>query len=463
MEKILVIDSGTTNTKVFIYDRKLSLKEEASTPTEISFPQAGFVEQNAENWFGAVVKGVRKLKNKKGIEAISGSFQGATFVLLDKNLSPLRPAITWLDNRGEEFVPGFERRFGIHYFYKKTGHRILGWAPVVILKWIKKYQPEIWKKTARISFVSDYINFKLTGNFFLDPTSASMTTLFNIKKMEWDDELIEIAGIKKNMLPDVIKSYECGGKLKRDTADLLSLQSGIPVLAGGHDQYCASLGSGAFEKGKVLVSTGTAWAFLLKTDRIYYPDFSLSPGPHLYPGTYGLMGAISNGGIIYSWFMENFGTEKINLEKRPSEIIVIPHFSEKKGGFFNLSLSTKPSEILLATIEVVGFQLREIFEKAEKVIEKNRIKKIILIGGGAKNKITPQIVSDITKIMVEVPEIKEAAGRGAAILTLTEKDKKPSLSPLKGEIFRPDRKISLLYNEKYRKYLSLKNRILSHS
>ena len=485
MKKILVIDSGTTNTKVFVYTINVVLKEEKSCPTKISFPKSGWVEQNAEDWFSSAVSGIKELKSKKEIECISGSFQGGTFVLLDKRLKPLRPAITWLDNRGKDIAKKLEKKYGQDYFYKKTGHKLIGWAPVAVLKWIKKNEPEIWKKTVRISFVADYLNYKLTGNFFLDPTSAAMASLFNIRKMKWDEDLLKIAGIKKEMMPDIIQSNKSGGKLKKKVANLLGFPDNIPVFAGGHDQYCASLGAGAIGSGKALISCGTAWAFLLATEKIVYDTYrQLSPGPHLFEKWQGLMGAVGNGGVIFDWGLKNLHPclpvfprlsrrnevkaeagrikerGKGNFSGNPSDIIVLPNFTKGKGSILNLSLSTGSSDILFAISETLCFQTKEMVESAGKIFGKEKIKELIMIGGGAKNTVVPQILANITDLKVQVPEVKEAAGRGAALLTIVKNNdlselRKFSLS-CKTKTYYPDKKFSQLYKSKYKTYLHFK-------
>ncbi|HXK44552.1 MAG TPA: FGGY-family carbohydrate kinase, partial [bacterium] len=302
MDRILSFDSGTTNTKVFVYSQNGVLVNSSSRQIDITFPYPLFAEQNCEDWVSALTRAITKIADKKNISGISGSFQGGTFVLLDKHLLPLRPAITWLDNRGRDISKNFVARFGRKFFYNKTGFVPGGWSCVALIRWLKENEPDVFNKVARISFVADYINYFLTGNFVLDHTNAAITTLYNIKKRQWDDEIIGLAGINKNMLPEIVDAPNIIGKLKKSFAEDTGLKEGISVLAGGHDQYCASLGAGAAEKGKILVSCGTAWVLLAATrDIVFDRLMQFAPGPHVVPGIHGLMAALSNGGIVYAW------------------------------------------------------------------------------------------------------------------------------------------------------------------
>ncbi|MCM8764227.1 MAG: FGGY family carbohydrate kinase, partial [Candidatus Omnitrophica bacterium] len=318
MENFLSFDSGTTNTKVFLYSPNGKFLQDISIKTGISFPGPLMAEQDSDGWISAIRKGIKRIKQRSTITGISGSFQGGTFVLLDRNLRPLRPAITWLDNRAKSVAQELIKEFGADFFYKKTGYVPGGWSCVAILRWLKKNEPEILKKTVRVSFVADYINHFLTDNFVIDKTSAAITTLYNLKKGQWDYELLEIAGISKSMLPEIVEADTSIGGISECFAKSVDLKSGIPVLAGGHDQYCASLGARAAEKGKILISCGTAWVLLASTTKLVFDSrMHLAPGPHVRHGIYGLMAAMSNGGVIYEWGQKNI-TRNFKIFSSPS-------------------------------------------------------------------------------------------------------------------------------------------------
>ncbi|HOK79440.1 MAG TPA: FGGY-family carbohydrate kinase [bacterium] len=459
MDRILSFDSGTTNTKVFIYYLNGTLINSASRRIGITFPYPLFAEQNCDDWVGALTRAIMKIEQKKNISGISGSFQGGTFVLLDQHLSPLRPAITWLDNRARDIAKNFVAKFGKKFFYNKTGYVPGGWSCIALLRWLKENEPDVFNKTARISFVADYINYFLTGNFVLDHTNAAITTLYNIKRRCWDDELIELAGINKQMLPEIVDATSVIGKLKKSFAGGSGLKEGIVVLAGGHDQYCASLGAGAAGKGKILVSCGTAWVLLVTTCEIVFDRLmQFAPGPHVVPGVYGLMAALSNGGVVYAWGKNILPKHEVHFNK-PSGVIVVPDFNTANGAICNLSLSTKPREILQAIIESLCYQVRENLERIEKFLPHGeKIDQLVMIGGASRNIHVANFLATITKKQIFLPEIKEAAGFGAMNLFNLYHKCKINLS---GVTIDGKKNLYHDYDEMYRRYIALRKTLLN--
>ena len=414
---VLVIDEGTTNIKTIIFERDGNIVKQNSIKIKTYYPERECVEQKAEEWWTCFLKGLKNIDyNKEKIECISSSTQGGTFVLLDKNLKPLTNAFTWLDNRAEKTSKKLKKKFGDDFFYKKTGHPIAAWMPISIISYIREKNPEIYEKVRRISFVADYLNFKLTGRFFLDRTNAQMSSFYNIVEDKWDDDLCEIAGINKNILPEIVPSVEIGGKLKKEIANSLGLKENIPVISGGHDQYCASLGAGVKEKGDCLLSTGTAFALLVLTDKLIFLPKNKKhwkPGRYLFEDKYGVMGPISNGCCILDWIIQNF--KKFEIKKlNNTKIKFIPYFSEGKGEIKNISLSTKREEIYYSAVKSIVYEIKKYIDEIENKI---KVKKFFLVGGGTNISFLPELIKEISKKDVIIPEIKECAARGAFLLT----------------------------------------------
>ncbi len=458
----LGFDSGTTNTKAFLYDDRLVLKAAAARPTGLKFPRPGWAEQPADDWFLALARSLRGLKTRLGTIGLAGSSQGGTFVPLDRNGRPLRPAVTWLDNRAPDIAAELNRRFGAGRFYRKTGWRLYGGSPLTLCRWLQQEEPEVWRHTRRLAFVADYLNYRLTGEFFLDSTSAAMTNLFNIRTGRWDPELLDLAGLKSSMLPEVIPADACGGRLTAAAARQLGLSAGTPVFAGGHDQYCAALGAGAAAAGTALVSCGTAWVILITTRRpVYDPARRLAPGPHLLPGRFGLMGAASNGGILYDWFSRNLKQTRPAEGETPSPVLVLPNFIRGRGGLLNLGLADGPAEILRAVMETLGLQIREYLDLAAPRLGGDRVRKLVAIGGPVRQTSLPRLLADITGLEVTVPEISEAAGRGAARLALAGLSGRHPESRFKlaGRRFRPHPGRTEAYVKKYELYRRLKRQL----
>ncbi|HOJ40283.1 MAG TPA: FGGY-family carbohydrate kinase [bacterium] len=423
---VLAIDSGTTNTKVFLFDEQARQKGVASQATPGFYPGPAMVEQPASGWWQALVKAAARLPDwpfcfRKHLSGIGISSQGGTFVLLDKNYQPLRPGITWLDNRAASLARDLNRQYGQDFFYRKTGHTLAGWAPLALLLWLKRHEPEVMRKTLRVSFVSDYLNFKLTGRFFLDHTSAQMSCLYNINTRQWDPELLKLVGLNAEQLPEILSAGAIGGETTSPGGKQLGLQEGVPVVAGGHDQYCASLGAGAEQTGDILLSCGTAWALLLTTSRLIFDRTRRwVPGVHVRTEKYGLMGVVSEAGAVLDWVRHNFRIDRSGLESDSCEKIKVKtNFNQDRGAITGLSLSTTARQVYLATLQSLVEQVHSLLKIVQDRVSINRI---YLVGGGTREPMLPGLIEKITGRKVVVPRVVEAAGRGAALLILRNKN-----------------------------------------
>jgi len=418
---ILVIDSGTTNTKALLFTRECKVVSESRVLTKTSHPGHGMVEQEATEWWNAAVTAVSQCLSSCGtipeIDAIVTSTQGGTFAVLDRNLYPLRPGITWLDNRAASEAEEITRTNGEEIFFK-TGHTLRGWCPPAVIRWMEKNEPDTYRKIARISFVADYLNYRMTGKFFIDQTGAGMTVFYNILSGLWDNDILKISGITIESLPRIVCSGEIGGTLTAQAAKILGLKEGIPVISGGHDQYCASYGAGAIKIGDCLLSCGTAWALLILTEKpVFEANSGWNPGRHFWPGTFGLMGAISNGGIVLDWFRKNLllSDAPRNLEDTDKNVRVTPFFSEGKGAIENLTLSTGAGHIYRAAVKSI---VEQVILLLEQVKSKATVERLFLVGGGAKEPLLKPVLSESAGYKIIQPETQEAAARGAALLVL---------------------------------------------
>jgi len=245
-----------------------------------------------------------------------------------------------------------------------------------------------------------------------------MTCFYNIVKDCWDKEILNISGLKEESLPRVIPPCSVGGTVTEEVAELLDIPSGIPVVAGGHDQYCASMGAGAVNRGDCLLSCGTAWALLVMTETpVFIPHTGWFPGRHLQKNRFGLMSSVSNGGVILDWMRKNLRI-KGTLDKGEENIKVMPDFAGKKGVIRNISLSTTGEDIFHAGMKALCMTVNERLEKINKRME---VKRLFMVGGGTRERMLPGMIEKYTGLKVILPETNEAAGRGAALLAIQKK------------------------------------------
>ena len=427
---LIGVDSGTTATKIILFNAKGEIINSSCFSYSLNIRDADRIEQNPDDWWDALVKGVRtvskNIKDKKRIRALSISTQGATIVPLDKNKKPLSPAITWLDKRAKNESKELIAHFGRKYFFKRIGHKIGDWSPLTkIIKW--KKERKFYKKIFKIVQVNDYLLYHLTGKWTCDPSSAAMSLMFNLKESDWDTELLDEVGIDKNILSPIMPSGTPIGNLSPLARKELELNKNTLVINGGHDQYCAALGAGVIHQGDCLLSCGTAWVVLCPTNKqIFDPLMRISTGVCVTGNRYGLMAAISNGNIVFDRVRNIIGIkdkmlqdskteEEINKRiKEKNNLIFLPHFSEKFGAFIGLNLSTDKYNLLLAMMEGLALETRTIMERLKGLsINPERI---VMIGGAAKSKVWPRIVANILRKDAVILQSPEAACLGAAML-----------------------------------------------
>lgn len=488
MKKIIGLDIGTTNIKGELYDIEGKLIDSLSYPYNIYFDINSQVEQDAEDWLEITIKILNYFFEKyKNIKATGLSTQGGTIVPVDKDINPLRRAITWMDARAGSQKDSILRRISVDKIYKITGWKLQSSLPLLQLCWVKENEKGIFDKTYKYMFVNDFIQNKLCGNGYVDYSNASITMLFDIVKKDWSDDLLSLIGIDKSKLSNIQKSDKIVGyfrnkKLSKNCADTSFSNS-------AHDQYCVALSSNILNNNKILLSTGTAWVIFVNTQNPYFNDYYYSPGVHILPDKYGLMSVVPTGGSVFNWFLNTFfENEKSKIKFLKSfegdtedilnlkdDCIFTPFFqgsfgpvwSDKiRGSFKNLSFNISKKNLFKAVLEGVAFQVKWILNTYIKLGIK--IDSIKMIGGASKSKLQCQIISDITGLPVFIPKNMKLnyACRGAAMLACVSadiyKDFASVINVFKEEemIISPREEFKDYYLDKFEKYLKIVNKDL---
>ena len=434
MPLALGIDVGTTAAKATICDDSHNLISSGTCKYELISHPGGRVEQDPEDlWKGAVAAAREALKGvpAKQVKALSLSTQGGTLILTDAHGAPIRNAISWLDQRAIRQAAKMIQKLGHEFFYHKTGFRLFGGLPFLQLLWLQENEPENFSSAARFLTVADFMNLRLTGRAAVDPSNAALSTLLDVVKCEWSEDLLSVIGISADKLADLVDSGAIIGKLKKKSAEELGLSRDVLVSSGGLDQYCAALGAGAFNLGDCLLSCGTAWALLFTVDRLVFDVTKhLFPGPHVLADRFGLMTSIPTAGAVLEWFRDNFGTPGEDYFRRHDEaasslppgsrkLLFFPHFigaatPTARGAIVGLTLSHDDSAIYRSIMEGITFEAAwRIEEIAELDVKATRLK---MIGGGSHSRLWRKMVADVTGLPVVLPGREETAALGAALL-----------------------------------------------
>lgn len=446
---IIGIDIGTTNIKGSLYSSDGDLVASYSISYESYTPKENYHEQNPDDWVNGLMEVLEKLlinnNVKENLEAISLSTQGGTVIPVDKDFKPLIRAITWLDRRSAETLKNNKKLLAKNIeFYNRTGWRLDTNISFMPLYWLKENRREVFDKIHRVMYVNDYVLKKITGSSYQDPSNSSITLFYNITTGKWDKGILALLGFNENNFSEVKNPGEFVGYLDEKICKKLDIKSKVKVINGSHDQFCAGLGAGILDESEILLATGTAWVVfkmlnkpLLDTKRFFAIERFIVKKNDV-KDKFGLIYSIPAAGASLKWFATNVmsldSEDKLFkvIDKNADKLIEIrnniifypyltgaygPDFdTERKAAFLNIEIGHDYLDLIKAIMEGIGFQLKKILTVlAEKGIKPQSIK---MTGGGAKSKIWPQIIADITNLNILVPENKDEdfASKGAAII-----------------------------------------------
>lgn len=435
MQYLLGIDVGTTGTKTLLFSADGQCLGHAYRPYPLHTPQVGYSEQQAGDWWQAVVDTVREVCTDpeicENVAAISLSLQGGTVVPVDKDGKPLRPAIVWNDSRCQAEQKAFLREVGsAEQMYEMTGWDLGLNLPALSIRWIKDNQPEIFDKAAMFLSVPDYVAMKMTGIPAIDPSDAGINQLTDIRKGAYEQKLLDFAGIREDQLPKILPSGTAIGHLTEQAAKELGLTTKTLLVTGAHDQYAVALGAGASHAGDILIGSGTCWVVTAISDK---PDFAsgLSQSVAAVPGKWGSLQSLSSGGVCLDWLRKQIADEsqmsydvinrEVSSRKAAEDGLFFYPFTGKssddkrftRGSFVGLDLSHDRFHMARAIMEGVVFQTLWMMESfATKPSEEG----LILAGGASKSPVWAQLLADISGLPVRIPEIADLACVGAAIM-----------------------------------------------
>ena len=233
MNTYIGIDLGTSAVKLLLVDRHGKVLNSTSVSYPVNIPKINYSEQDPKRWWSATISGLKTLlskANKKDVKAISFSGQMHGLVMLDKNDNVIRPCILWNDNRSEEFTSLLNKN------KKKlnalTGNIAFNGFTAPKIMWVKKHEPNNFKKINKIMLPKDYLIYQFSKCFATDYSDAAGTLLLDVKRKKWSTEMLKIVGVKKEQLPRIYESFQVVSKINKDVARELGLSNDVKIVAG---------------------------------------------------------------------------------------------------------------------------------------------------------------------------------------------------------------------------------------
>jgi sugar (pentulose or hexulose) kinase len=324
---ILAVDIGTTGMKMGVYDaagERLALRRPFSCEYSIRTYNDGlFSDIDPEKWktaFRAGCNDMSELMSDIDVVALSGTTPGLT--AMDANGNALYPAILMLDQRSREQAQRIIDTIGLDALLAATGNMpVAGGCSLASILWIKDNEPDVFAKARMFGHSNTYIARWLTGEFAIDPSSASLSALYNTASNDrsWNTEIARAFGLPLNRLPAIIHSYESPGCVIPAIAAELGLKKEPPVVIGGNDAVLAAYSLGVEEPGDIVNVNGTCEITLVCLPRCV-ASTKYNVRSHVLPERWLTLHVMNAGGKALDWFRSVFCSE-IAPEKFYSEFL----------------------------------------------------------------------------------------------------------------------------------------------
>jgi autoinducer 2 (AI-2) kinase len=318
-------------------------------------------------------------------------------------------------------------------------------GPSVELLWLRENEPKTFDKVAHVTMLTDWMLYRLSGEYSVDPSCAGTSGMFDGRKREWSKEIADWLDIPMNILAPVNESGTVIGKITAQAAQETGLPEGLPVVQGGSDAGAGLAGGAVVQPGQTYVGTGSFWNGTVVTgEMITDPDARAKILPHIVPGRWQFEGVCFYGGYMVRWFRDAFCQEEKRLAQRlgiDAYKILDERATQVPPGAYGVQASvagvidTKrwvvppptfmgwsidaPYEstkyvFYRALLENAAFQIRGTFELLSSITG-HEIGETPIIGGASRSHLWPQILADVIGIPIKVPVVKESPALGAAM------------------------------------------------
>ncbi|WP_410771900.1 glycerol kinase GlpK [Fontibacillus sp. BL9] len=441
---ILALDQGTTSSRAILFNREGGIVHSAQREFPQYFPKPGWVEQNPNEIWGSILAVIASCLSESGIKprqiaGIGITNQRETTVVWDKESgNPVYPAIVWQSRQTADICEQLKVAGLNDLFRSKTGLLIDPYFSGTKVKWILDHVPGSRERAARgellFGTIDTWLIWKLSGGqlHVTDYSNASRTLMFNIHELAWDDELLDLLGVPKTMLPEVRSSSEIFGT----TVPYHFFGEQVPLAGAAGDQQAALFGQTCFEPGMVKTTYGTGCFMLMNTGETPVSSehgliTSIAWGLN-GKVEYALEGSIFVSGSAIQWLRDGL---RMFRDAKDSEVYasrvsstegvyVVPAFvglgspywdSDVRGAVFGLTRGTKKEHFIRATLESLAYQTKDILGAMEQD-SGFTVRKMRVDGGAVSNGFLMHFQSDILDVPVERPVVRETTALGAAFL-----------------------------------------------
>ena len=446
----MAIDAGTGSCRAILFDREgnqvATAQEEWSHPSIPKYPGSQ-VFDTATNW-GLISKCVRGAissasADPSDVKAVSATSMREGMVLYDEGGKEIW-ACPNVDSRAVREAASLIRTGAAREIFREGGDWVSITAPPRFL-WIRKNQPDIFKRIRHMGMISDWILYRLSGRFVTDPSVGSSSGMFDLRRRRWSERTAGLCGLTSGIFPEVEEPGSTVGETTKRAAEETGLRPGTPVVLGGADTQLGLIGIGASESGEAAVVGGSFWQTTVSLDHpLVDRRMRLRSLCHALPEKWMMEGIGFYSGLTLRWFRDGLCQAEKEAAKRqgvdPYALMealassVPPGSNGVLGIFANVMDSKRwvhasPSLLQFRIGDPANSGKKECIRAIEesaayvvlghvKIIESitgKKLGRIKFAGGGSKGKVWPQILADVLGVQVEIPVVKESTSLGCAI------------------------------------------------
>jgi len=477
---VIGCDIGTQSLKAVLLDEQGATVARASAAYGVDYPRPGWAQQRPETWIAGLEAALPALLAEAGIEAQDvGALGLATqvdgVVAVDADLTPLAPAIIWMDRRATDQTRQLRRRLGgtDTDTLAITGCNLDASHVGPKIMWLRDEAPEVAARARTFLLPGSYLVAYLTGELVVDHANASSTLLYDINARAWSTRMLDAAGVDRTTLADIRPAHDVVGTLRPAVAERLGLDAACRVVVGTGDEHGACLAAGAVDKNVICDITGTAEPVAVGTDRpVLDPTGLVETHGHADDRLWLIEnpGFVSGGSV--RWFLDLFGASEGDLDRigevEPGSggVTFLPTLSgattpvwdeEIRGAFAGLGLNHGFAHLARAVLEGCTFALRDLVDRfAELGLGGTEIR---VVGGGARSVQWLQMKADVTGRVVRVLTTDEATALGAAELAAVGgglfrdlDEAVEALTHLEPQAYEPNPATRDAYETAYRRY-----------
>ncbi|MFO8013126.1 MAG: xylulokinase [Phycisphaerae bacterium] len=449
MAYLLGIDIGTSGTKTLLVDEDGRIAASVTAEYPAYAPKPAWSEQDPADWWQATADTIRQALQKAGIDGkevggigLSGQMHGSVF--LDSSGNVLRRAILWNDQRtGAECAEITDAAGGREALIGMVANPALTGFTAPKILWVRKHEPHVYEKTAKILLPKDYVRYRLTGEFATEVSDASGTLLLDVARRAWSADLLGRLQIDSGLLPEVYESQEVSGRLTAEAAEATGLEPGTPVVGGGGDQAAGAVGNGIVRRGVISATLGTSGVVFAHADEVETdPEGRVHTFCHAVEGKWHVMGVVLAAGGSLQWFRntlcqdivaeakesgvdpyERITADAADIPPGSDGLYFLPYLTGERtphadpnarAAWIGLSNMHTRAHMARAVMEGATYAMRDCLEIIQGMgvpVEEVRV-----AGGGARSAVWRGLQADVYKHPVWTVSSEEGPAYGVALL-----------------------------------------------